>query len=378
MKIGVYIGKNSPESGGGFTFEQSILGCLKNIHSKHEFIIFFDEELNKEFKKSFFQKVFNRLKTKKVQTSNLNKAVNKYKIELMWFLTPAYQFVDVPFIYTVWDLQHRLQPYFPEVSVTGSLFEDRENYYKNIIPRASFVVTGNDAGKEEIKLFYGVPDFRIKTIEFPTPDYVFSFDLHLLANLINKKYLFYPAQFWPHKNHIVILLAAKILKEKFNLDFDIVFTGSDKGNLNYIKEKTKELGLQNQTHFLGFVKTEELISLYKNAFALIFPSFFGPDNIPPLEAFALNCPVINADMSGMKLQLKDAALFFDPKDENELADIIKKLFEDENLRKELIQKGLEIAQNWTSKDYVNEIIKIIDGFEPIRRCWSNEIKYIHL
>ena len=79
----------------------------------------------------------------------------------------------------------------------------------------------------------------------------------------------------------------------------------------------------------------------------------------------------------MKLQLKDAALFFDPKNENELAERIKKLFEDKNLRKELIEKGLKIAQARTSKDYVNEVIKIVDEFEPIRRCWSNEDEYNH-
>jgi len=396
MRVAFYLGRSIPESGGGFTFEQSILEALRKTQTKHEFYFFYQKDLKREFAtaRTFGTKALRKLKNfikfdKNNKTSDLNRAVEKYKIELVWFLTPEYQFVDAPFVYTIWDLQHRLQSYFPEVSVTGCTFESRENYYKNIIPRATYVITGNEAGKEEIKLFYGIPDFRIKTVEFPTPDFVLNnnvvvhppIDTLALRALgvsgIKRNYLFYPAQFWPHKNHVLILLAMKILREKYNIELDVVFTGSDKGNLCYIKEKAKELGLERNTYFLGFVPSRKLISLYENAFALIFPSFFGPNNIPPLEAFALSCPVIAANVLGAQYQLKDATLFFNPTNENELADKIKILFEDKNLRTRLIKNGLNIAKSWTSKDYVNSIIKIIDEFEPIRRCWSSKEKYFH-
>jgi len=406
MKIGIYFGKfilTDSKSGGGYTFQQSILNVLQKIKSNHEFYVFADDadkfEKNSNIKfvkleryysditESFFLKNLFRLPRKvkryflkKNYKNPLNKAVLENKIEFMWFVTPAFEFVEIPYIYTVWDLQHRLQSYFPEVSVTGWKFEDREERYNLAIKRAAYIIIGNQAGKKEIINFYGMPEERIKTLALPTPDFVlnnfnYSENIFDKFNLLKKNYLFYPAQFWPHKNHILILLALRILKEKYNLDFNIVFTGSDKGNLNYIKQKTKELNLENKVYFLNFVEIKDLINLYKNAFALVFPSFFGPDNIPPLESFALKCPVIAAKVSGSQYQLKDAALLFDPKSEIELAEKIKELYESENLRNSLIQKGFEKAASWDSQNYLENIISIINSFEPIRRCWSSKEIY---
>jgi len=304
------------------------------------------------------------------------------KIELMWFMTPAYQKVDIPYFYTVWDLQHRFQSYFPEVSVSGSSYEQREQYYQKIIPMASYVITGNEQGKMDISKFYSVPDFRIKTIPMPTSPFALRqefIDENIVNKLkIKKSFIFYPAQFWPHKNHITVLRAAKLLKEKFELDFDIVFTGADKGNLQYIKEKTVELGLSQNIHFLGFVSIETLVQLYKNAFALVFASFFGPDNIPPLEAFGLGCSVISSNFAGAKEQMRDAALYFEPGDEFELAAQIKKLYDNQVLRAELISNGRKIAEECSCENYLKKINELIDEFSKIRRCWSSDEPYVHL
>lgn len=413
MRVGFYFGReiySNAKSGGAFTFTQSIFRQLCKTKTNHEICIFSDDadkfndsehikfvkinrfypNSNESFIKRLFlkipRKILRVLQNRKYKNA-LNKTVLENNIELMWFATPAYEQVDITYVYTVWDLQHRLQTYFPEVS-SGDIFEKREKSYNFIIPKASFVITGNDAGKKEISKFYNYPDNRIKTLPLPTPDFVlrekFERNIELLCeqNFFPKTrrslgvgWVFYPAQFWPHKNHIVILHAIKILKEKYGLDFKVVFTGADKGNLDYIKSKILEFGLENQVKFLGFVSVEKLVELYKNAFALIFPSFFGPDNIPPLEAFAMRCPVIAAEVPGSEYQLKDAALLFDPKNEIDLATAIKKLYEDTELRHKLIKKGFEIAQNWTSKEYVEGILKIVDDFEPIRRCWSTKRVY---
>ena len=404
MRVGVYLGGVLNKSaGGGATFQQSIFNALLKLDSKHEFYIFTDNDLNIEdndniktvkleryysndnesfFKRNLFRlpRKLKRIKLKKEYKTVLNRSVIEHKIELVWFATPAYEFVEVPYIYTVWDLQHRLQSFFPEVSVAGWKFEDREKRYNSIIPRAAYVIIGNEAGKQEVVKFYKMPEDRIKTIPLPVPDFVL--DQKLLQQKSSIKlpslYLFYPSQFWPHKNHIVILLALKILQEKYNLNFKVIFTGSDKGNLKYIKEKIAELKLEEQVNFLGFVSYEDLIKIYKNAFALVFPSFFGPDNIPPLEAFALECPVIAANVSGAEYQLKDTALLFNPKDENELVCVIKKLYDDVDLKNKLIQKGKEKVKDYSLENYLKSVVGIIDEFEPIRRCWSSKDKYVHL
>ena len=69
-------------------------------------------------------------------------------------------------------------------------------------------------------------------------------------NLLNKKFIFYPAQYWAHKNHIYILEALKLMHDK-NSDLEItaVFCGFDKNNLDYLKSISKKLGIQNNVIF---------------------------------------------------------------------------------------------------------------------------------
>ena len=309
----------------------------------------------------------------------LKQAVQDLGIEIMWFVAPGYIEVDIPYIFTVWDLQHRLQPWFPEVSANG-VWRRRENMYATAIPRALAVIIGAEAGKEEIVHFYRVPPERVKLIPFPTPKFALSASKdsgkEVLAKYrIPEGYLFYPAQFWPHKNHVGLLLAVNLLREKHDLVLPVVFVGSDKGNLQYVRRRMDELNLSNQVHFLGFVPQEDLVGLYRHAFALTYLTFFGPENLPPLEAFALGCPVIASNVSGAQEQLGDAALLVDPRDEEQIALAVKSLYDDPALRQTLVQRGLERATKWTGEDFVKSVFAILDEFEPIRRCWSNTEPY---
>jgi glycosyltransferase involved in cell wall biosynthesis len=148
-------------------------------------------------------------------------------------------------------------------------------------------------------------------------------DVLAVYELVKDQFFFYPAQFWSHKNHINLLHAFKeYLKE--NKNCKLVFTGSDKGNQSHVQQVVKDLQLQENVKFLGFVDNRTLYSLYKNAIALVFPSLLGPTNMPLLEAFELDCKVICSDLKGHREQLHEYALYFNPLDKN---DIFKKMQE---------------------------------------------------
>ncbi len=121
--------------------------------------------------------------------------------------------------------------------------------------------------------------------------------------------------------------------------------------------------------FLGFIAREDLLALYRNAMALVYPSFCGPENLPPLEAFAVGCVVLAVDVPGAREQLGDAALLVDPKDPVAIASAIRTLSEDSALRETLRQRGFARASRWTGKDYVKCVLSILDEFEAVRRCW---------
>lgn len=380
MKIGLFLLSYTPNMGGSFTFQENLLNALRLGDSPHEIYCFYygDETAPTEGTLKWV-----RLFTTpgKKPDRPLNDAILKYQIDLVWFINvPIYETVDAPFIFTVWDLEHRAQPYFPEVSLSGWTWDQREPFYQYVLPRAAYVITGTEAGKKEVCNFYRIAENRVKVVPFAAPGFASQASVSGTQGsaLPKRPYLFYPAQFWPHKNHIALLLALKILVEQEKLDFSVVFTGSDKGNLKFIQQAVTDYGLSERVQFRGFVPRDELIFLYKNAFALVFPSFFGPDNIPPLEAFALECPVIAAQVSGAEEQMGDAALLFDPKDEVQLAATIKKLHATPGLKETLIQRGLARAHQWTANDYVQRIFDIAEEFKAIRRCWSNREPFKHL
>ena len=109
--------------------------------------------------------------------------------------------------------------------------------------------------------------------------------------LKTKKYLFYPAQFWPHKNHINLIKALSALKNE-SVTIDLILTGSDQGNYEFVMNYLNSTSVRDQVRYFGFVSDEEMKVLYTNALALVFPTLLGPTNMPILEAIACGCPVI--------------------------------------------------------------------------------------
>lgn len=388
MRIGIYAsgGLGSAMIGGGFTFQATLLHALATRKNKHEYYILSDEKLVSSANVAHVQlhtqtyrglRFLERMYAYYTHGGLVARAIKKNSIQAMWYMTPSRLFTqNIPFFYTVWDLEHRKQPYFPEVSLAG-IFYKREAHYGAVLPQATKIFVGTEVGKQEIMQFYGVPGDRICVNPMPVPGFVsvpYDVPAHVIerlrANTHGVPFVFYPAQFWPHKNHVVILKALKLLRDRDGANVHCMLTGSDKGNRAYIQQCVVEYGLQDQVHFLGFVSTEEMIALYKNALALVFPTYFGPDNLPPLEAFVLQCPVIASRIPGADEQLGDAALLFEPSHHEQLADYIKKLLQDDSLRALLIKRGTARAQERTVLRYLERVEQAFDEFEKIQECWG--------
>ena len=399
MKVGVFLEDISPDAGGGFTMQDDLFVWLVRLagESRHQFSIFAREpEALKDrlsnssietirFPGSFAERVFSKArrdvagygKQKRVAT-RFEEVARSAGLDFIWFVGAEALQVDIPYMGVVWDLQHRLQPWFPEVSAHGQ-WKHRERFYSEFLRRAAFVIAGTEAGSEEVQRFYQVPASTIKILKHPTPTFALEaaadnsqpnpgklVDLGLTDN-----YLLYPAQLWPHKNHGNLFYALRLLREKYNMAPPLALVGSDKGNQDWLKRLARELEVESQVKFLGFVNHSQLIELYKNALALTYVSYFGPENLPPLEAFALGCPVIAANVNGAAEQLGDAALLVDPNEPEAIADAIRIVNTDSALREKLVTRGRIRARSWTTADFVREVFSILDEFETIRRCWNH-------
>jgi glycosyltransferase involved in cell wall biosynthesis len=396
MRIGVVADSVLPEAGGVFTYVGAVVDAIRECSSNHEFVIWETEVepcvkwwLREAVKRSgdivgagrLIRSTARRIRSVKAAFAPgaifpIERFIRESGIDVMWFLSQTNAPVSVPYITTVWDLQHRRQPFFPEVSITGWTWEARERAFGLNLPRASRIITGTQTGKSEILAFYGVSPENVVVV--PMPVAVAEHGTEGRGHIdvrqrygLKPDFIFYPAQFWPHKNHVNLLLALDFLKRRACVELDLVLTGSDKGNLNHISKTVAALGLTSQVHILGFVPKADLHELYREAVSLTYASFFGPDNIPPLEAFALGCPVVAAAVPGSEEQLGNAALLFDPTDPADIARAILNVHRDLRLRSQLVQRGKEIASARSPQAYVEQICRILDAFAPIRRCWGH-------
>jgi len=307
--------------------------------------------------------------------SRIDRAADKAQADFVWFIATGVHFTDRPFMTVVWDLQHLVTPWFPEMS-SGGKWDQRDLSLGWFLRRAAFVVTGTRRGAEELERYYQLTTERIVLLPHPTPRFALRAEVAPNPEALNKlgisgRFLLYPAQFWAHKNHVNLLLALKSLDKDFGQHMELVLVGSDKGNLAHVKAQVTSLGLEQKVRILGFVSRSDLLLLYRNAFALVYVSMCGPENLPPLEAFALGCPVVAARVPGAEEQLGDAVLFCDPADPKDIARSVARLHEDETLRAELIRKGDKRARKWTSTQYVEGVFSALDRFEPIARNWTS-------
>jgi hypothetical protein len=146
------------------------------------------------------------------ETNSFEKIFEKNNIDLIYFLSPniyAKCLEKINYITTVWDLCHRDDPEFPEVRWDRE-FETREDNYKAILPRAVAVIVDSDLGKKNVITRYGIDDSRVHVVPFE-PSWACRSDptinnynnINIMTEYgLNVPYIFYPAQFWAHKNHV--------------------------------------------------------------------------------------------------------------------------------------------------------------------------------
>ena len=298
-----------------------------------------------------------------------------FETDLIYFLSPSthvLNLINIPYIMTVWDLCHRDFSEFPEVRNNGQ-FEKREDLYGCGLRKAVAITVDSPEGKKKLTRRYGIDDNRVHVLKFLPPadnvDSLPSIDIKNKYNL-SHDYIFYPAQFWAHKNHIYILKAIKLLKEQHNKKIDVVFSGFDKGNLSYILQKAKDFGIDELVHHIGFVADEEIPSLYRQALSLVMPTYFGPTNLPPLEAFTYDCPVCYSDLDGLREQVGEAAFLMDLEDPKSLAQHLMTIITDKKIVEGKRAKGKEILHSWNDEDFSDVILNIIKKYKHIRECWQ--------
>jgi glycosyltransferase involved in cell wall biosynthesis len=335
-------------------------------------ISIFDKLLINLSLNSFWQAFQKRLKL----ISPLEKKLIRHGCDLVYFLTPTNlpsALQKLNYISTVWDLAHRETPEFPEVRNFNEFFIREKNFQHNLLS-ALFILADSEHLADIASKCYGIERNRFIAMPFsPTPFIEKSYSLKpediLHKYNLQKDYFYYPAQFWAHKNHIRILQALLKLRDLHYWKPIVVFSGKDYGNLAHIQTFVIKNNLEDQVKILGFVPSEDIRGLYENGIAVVMPSYFGPTNLPPLEAWSMGIPLIYSDQ--LAEQAGNAALLIDPDNATELAESML-LCTNSEVRESLIRNGYQrlsdISSLRTSAE--DKLCRALAKFSARRECWE--------
>ena len=397
LNIAFFVGSEL-QTGGRFQYEYKVLDILKKYHKDQNIKFNFyglREKIQKDYinlgldikiikenifqklhryslSNFFFLKIFSKIK---MGLSSIEKKLSKDEIDLVYFLGPnivSHSLNNIPYIFTLWDLGHLDILEFPEISQDGQ-FETRE--FTNIkgLRKSYKVIVDSKWGKANVIKKYNIDEKRIEVLKYIPNIIINKSETTVMIKekyKLKNDYIFYPANFWAHKNHMYILRAIKILREQKNIDIDVIFSGSPEGNLRYILDKAKEFRIDDLIHHIGFVSNEEISSLYKQSLSLVMPTYLGPTNIPPLEAFAYETPVCYSDIPSFREQVGDAVFFIDLKDPNSLVKSILTIQTDKQTLKEKKEKGQQVLKNWNEEDFYKKLSNVFNEFKYVRELWK--------
>ena len=381
-RIGIYLA-SKPSDGGTFQYNKTILDALTNNNDIEVVIVCgsieWFEYIGKNYgrhekvliERDFFSKLIFKLwrivnenldfwYAKLARITDFSKKIDAQNLELL--ICPSQDavpyLITIPCIGTIHDLMHRYQKKFPEVSDNGE-YNKREFHYKNICKFSKAILVDSKIGKKHVMESYGNELVnKIFSLEFTYPQYLAETDEAVVDIEVPEKYIFYPAQFWQHKNHLNLIKAIKYLKDK-NVIISLVLVGSKKNGYENVLELIKNYNVENQIKILGYVDDKTMKFLYKNARALVMPTFFGPTNIPPLEAMFLGCPVLISRLYAMPEQVEDAGLLFDPENPIDIANCIEKIWFNEELYLNLVENGYRQIKKFSQEEFNVKFSNII-------------------
>ena len=204
----------------------------------------------------------------------------------------------------------------------------RKASQKYLVKKNYPIVFSSNNALEDFNKFYPENKNRKEVLKFVSvvDDSYSKLNISVLKKKfnLNKDYFIVPNQFWKHKNHTIIIEAAKVLK-KNKIEFLIVFTGKefDYRNPNYtidLKKHIAENGLDDNFRFLGFIDRGEQLQLMKNSIAIVQPSLFEGWSTVVEDTKAINHVILLSDIPLHREQINENCVFFDPNDKVVLAD----------------------------------------------------------
>ena len=247
----------------------------------------------------------------------------------------------VPTVYNPHDLQHLHYPQFFDAETLAL----RDLVYPAGCREAAAVVVESAWVRDDVIRQFGVGPAKVhnvvwdaptETTEPPTPAEIADVRSRLR---FEPGFAFYPAQTWRHKNHVTLLRALATLRDRNGRRINLVCTGHRNHYWPTIRSELRDLHLDAQVQFLGYVPARTLRAIYRLAGFVVYPTLFEGGGFPVLEAFREGLPLVASRVMSLLEYGGDAAVFFDPNSVDDMADAIESVASNPGLRAELVRRG---------------------------------------
>jgi glycosyltransferase involved in cell wall biosynthesis len=341
--------------GGTEVYLRELLAALARIDSENEYFVFTNRETGADLtprRDNFHgkpQAVSAKSRPLRIawEQTILPLEVLRFKLDVL--LNPGFTapiLTSCPCVTVFHDLQHQRHPeYFRRFDLPFWRF-----FLWASAHRAARIIAVSDATRADLLRLYRVPAERIHVVHHGVDSALFD-----LRRERVERFVLCVSTLHPHKN--IDRLIRAYAREK--RDYKLVLAGMRGFHADAIERLIFELDVRDRVTLTGWISRAKLYDLYDRALACIYPSTFEGFGMPVLEAMAAGVPLACSEIPPLREVAADAALYFDPLDENALAAALARLVRDEPLRAHLSRKGRERARSFTWERAARETLNAL-------------------
>jgi glycosyltransferase involved in cell wall biosynthesis len=367
MRIGVNCTNLVEKIGGLRVYFNNLFDFLLANDTSNEYV-FFHMENNLKFLRALKSSKWKERDIQVTRPSEISRHLKKLDLYFcpVGILEPRP--VPIPSVYTLTDIQ---DTFFPQFFSRRSLLA-RRIHYRNSARMADRVITISEFSRNALISSYALDPQKVVRIYLGAEEEFYTdYDRDASPRMegVPQRYVLYPANRWKHKNHRTLLESIRILNEEYRDDVSLVLTGDDPHNGFDVLAESRELNISDRVISLGFVDKPNLISLYRNAICLCFPSLFEGFGIPLVEAMAVGCPVVCSNTTSIPEVVGDAAVVVEPLDSRGFAQAIHSIMTDAKLRADLSDRGRSRARLFSTGKTAEGHLRV---FEETLACFKRK------
>lgn len=303
--------------------------------------------------------------------------INKEKPDLVHF--PHFNvpfFYRRPYVVTVHDLIKHFSK-GKETTTRGAFFYwlkylGYKFVFRQAVKRAKKIFVPSQTVKEELLRIYSLPEEKV-IVTYEGWDQVNEEEIDrkerervLLKYGIEKPFVVYTGNVYPHKNIDRLIQSIKLLNSSNPDDrlpkVTLIISCARSVFWERLKKSVDKLQAGDYVKLAGFIPDKELVSIYKEAEALVFPTLAEGFGLPGIEAMSVGLPVVCSDIPVLREIYDEAALYFDPKDPEDMAKKIRSLLSDWKTRKDLISKGLRQVKKYSWQKMAEKTLDTYNNF----------------